>query len=320
MNNKNFNDDNKIKKCLNSISFTVIGVFIIIFELVSLLMSILCIVMIDWNFLKNFIKILNIISLAIIIFVIIINTCIFIYIKNEKLNIVKNFGKRMCLSFLLIIIYFIIIIFNIYNSIYLSIKLHIADYPEYGGRKRDQNYIDNHPNEFGDVPLKQFIIAGFCPSLISVLNLICFILCVIFRKKMILINNKMLYEYENRNSELNYHRNKHRHNNIESRNMGIGSTRHFSTEIRNTNIDNKTNKNINTNPNIENKNNIRNMENNDFINVNINNKEENAGKQNIKKSVNKNLFDNNLNNKETWNDEPKIYTSKESKLNFKNKV
>ena len=69
MNNKNFNDDNKIKKCLNSISFTVIGVFIIIFELVSLLMSILCIVMIDWNFLKNFIKILNIISLAIIIFV-----------------------------------------------------------------------------------------------------------------------------------------------------------------------------------------------------------------------------------------------------------
>ena len=198
--------------------------------------------------------------------------------------------------------------------------MHIADYPEYGGRKRDQNYIDNHPNEFGDVPLKQFIIAGFCPSLISVLNLICFILCVIFRKKMILANNKMLYEYENRNSELNYHKNKHRHNNFESRNMGIGSTRHFSTEIRNTNIDNKTNKNINTNPNIENKNNIRNIENDDFINMNINNKEENAGKQNIKKSSKKNNFDNNLNNKETWNDEPKIYTSKESKLNFKNKV
>ena len=198
--------------------------------------------------------------------------------------------------------------------------MHIADYPEYGGRKRDQNYIDNHPNEFGDVPLKQFIIAGFCPSLISVLNLICFILCVIFRKKMILANNKMLYEYENRNIELNYHKNKHRHNNFKSRNMGIGSARHFSTEIRNTNIDNKTNKNINTNPNIENKNNIRNIENDDFINMNINNKEENAGKQNIKKSSKKNNFDNNLNNKETWNDEPKIYTSKESKLNFKNKV
>ena len=122
MHNKNLNDDNKIKKCLNSISFTGIGVFIIIFELISLLMSILCIVMIDWNFLKHFIKILNIISLAIIIFIIVINACIFVYIKNEQLNIVKNFRKRMCLSFFLIIIYFIIITFNIYNSIYLSNK------------------------------------------------------------------------------------------------------------------------------------------------------------------------------------------------------
>ena len=68
-----------------------------------------------------------------------------------------------------------------YNSIYLSNKLKIADDPENGGK--EQNYVDSHPNEFGDVPLKQFIIAGFSPSIISVLNVICIILCVIFRKK-----------------------------------------------------------------------------------------------------------------------------------------
>ena len=46
----------------------------------------------------------------------------------------------MCLSIFLIIIYLIIIIFNIYNSIYLSNKLKIADDPENGGK--DQNYVD----------------------------------------------------------------------------------------------------------------------------------------------------------------------------------
>ena len=68
-----------------------------------------------------------------------------------------------------------------YKIRYLSNKLKIADDPENGGK--DQNYVDTHPNEFGDVPLKQFIIAGFGPSLISVLNVICIILCAIFRKK-----------------------------------------------------------------------------------------------------------------------------------------
>ena len=50
---------NKNKNCLNSISFAVIGVFIIIFESISLVMSILCVAIINWHFLKNFIKILN---------------------------------------------------------------------------------------------------------------------------------------------------------------------------------------------------------------------------------------------------------------------
>ena len=141
-NQNNIKNDN----CLNSIPFNIIGIFIIIFESISLIMSILCLVLTSWNFLKNFIKILNIISLAIISLIIIINTILFIKIKNNRYDIRKNFNYRMHMSSLLFLLYIIIIIFNIYNSIYLSIRLHIADFPEYGGRKRDQNYIDNHPN------------------------------------------------------------------------------------------------------------------------------------------------------------------------------
>jgi hypothetical protein len=67
--------------------------------------------------------------------------------------------------------------------------LHIADYPEYGGRKRDQEYIDSHPDEFGSVPLHEFIIVSVCPSLISVLNLLCIIITCLYRNKIIIMYN-----------------------------------------------------------------------------------------------------------------------------------
>ncbi len=57
--------EDKIKNneynCLTSTSFKTLGIFTIIFELVSLIMSIICLVKITWDFLKNFTKILNII-------------------------------------------------------------------------------------------------------------------------------------------------------------------------------------------------------------------------------------------------------------------
>ena len=244
------NNQNNIKNdnCLNSIPFNIIGIFIIIFESISLIMSILCLVLTSWNFLKHFIKILNIISLAIISLIIIINTILFIKIKNNRYDIRKNYNYRMNMSSLLFLLYIIITIFNIYNSIYLSIRLHIADFPEYGGRKRDQNYIDNHPNEFGFIPLKQFIIVGLCPSVISVLNLVCFILCFVFRKKMILTYNNMLFSVDN--NEINEvkivqkNRNNHKHIN---RNRKI---RKYSIDLRN-NTNDIIIRNNNTEPNME---------------------------------------------------------------------
>ena len=313
-------NDNKTKNCLNSISFIVIGVFIIIFESISLVMSILCIVITSWNFLKHFIKILNIFSSVILFLVTIINILIFINIQKEKIDIIKNYQKRMCLSLLLIIIYIIIIIFNIYNSIYLSIRLHVADYPEYGGRKRDQNYIDTHPNEFGDVPLKQFIIVGFCPSIISVLNLICIILCVIFRKKMILTYDKMISEDENKLHEINemiLHRNKSKHNKrTKNRNKNNRIKRRYSSEIRNANTNDKIIKNNNTDPNIEINNKEFNNDNNNFIDIKIN--KTNDDDIYTKNIPNKYPLNNRLETKETLNEEQKEDKNKEPILTLFN--
>ena len=153
----------------------------------------------------------------------------------------------MCLTFVLILIYIIIIIFSVYNSIYLSIKLHIADFPEYGGRKRDQNYIDKHPDKFGNVPLKQFIIVGFCPSIISILNLVCTILCIAFRKKMIMTYNQMRAEEGDQANEVNQIRKKSKKKSSNKKR----SSRKNSSEVRNTNK--SSIKNTNTAPNMEQK-------------------------------------------------------------------
>ncbi len=113
--------------------------------------------------------------------------------------------------------YILIIVFNIYNAIYISTKLHISDDPEYGGRTRDQDYIDKHPEEFGDVPDKQFIVSGVCPSVIAVLNFVCFILCIIFRKKTILLYNKIISENDKKINEDNLNKIKYRHHKSSSK-------------------------------------------------------------------------------------------------------
>ena len=272
-------------------------------------MSILCLAITSWKFLKQFIKILNIISLVLITLIIITNIQIFVKIKKTKFDIIKKYQKRMCLSFVLILLYIILIVFNIYNSIYLSIKLHIADFPEYGGRKRDQNYIDKHPDKFGNVPLKQFVIAGFCPSIISVLNLVCTILSVAFRKKMIMTYNKMRTEEDNQANEvneiiLNRNKPKHRHTN---RNR---SSRKNSSEVRNTKK--SSIKNNNTEQNIEQKDKKVDDDNN-LIKIKINNLDK-KNKDEIRES-NNNRLNNNLDTKDTLNNKLKKSEVFEPKLN-----
>lgn len=238
------NNTKSIKR-LSSISFNLLGSFVIIFESISLVMAILCLAMTNWKFLKQYIKILNIVSLIIILLLVIINIFLFIKIKNARTDIIKNFQKRMVISFFLLFLYMIIIVFNVYNSIYLSIKLHIADYPEYGGRERDQKYIDSHPEKFGEVPLRQFIIVGFCPSIISVLNLVCLILSVVFRQKMINAYAQMRNEDNNKVKENIVHKRKSKHTNKERNKKNFFSSNTLN-QI-NTNVIINKNNTLNTN-------------------------------------------------------------------------
>jgi hypothetical protein len=177
------------ENCLNSISFYSLGTIIFISESFSALLSILILIFTSWKFLKNVIKILNIISLCIIFLIIFINIIMFCTLKNIQNKILNKYKTKLVGPVFSFIFCTIIIIFNIYNAIYLSIKLHIADYPEYGGRKRDQEYIDSHPDEFGDVEIHEFIIVGICPSLISICNLLCIIMTCLYRSKIVLLYN-----------------------------------------------------------------------------------------------------------------------------------
>ena len=328
--NKNPNNF-KNGSCLNIISFTTIGVFIIIFESISIIMSILCIVLTSWKFLKSFIKILNIISLIIILLTVSLNILLFVKIKNIKNEIIKNYIYFMRLVVLLFLLYIIIIIFNIYNSIYLSIKLHISDCPEYGGRKRDQNYIDKHPNEFGFVPLKQFIIVGICPSIISLLNTFCIIFSIVCRKKIIKIHNN-ISQTENNNgikrlNEVNEITNgnkkiikRHKHINRNRNRNKIKFTNDTKNNTKDIMINNDSN------PNIERKDkNIK--EDKKFVDAKISNRDDKE--KHIKKTTNILNMNNKLDNKDISNNQKKgnnnelklfnIKSSSESKSSFSDK-
>ena len=260
---------------LKSISFFSLGIIIFTSQILSIAMNVLLIAITSWNLLKKLIKILNIICLVVICLTIFINIIMFCSLKNIKDKIIQKYSGKMVSTIFLIIIYLIIIIFNIYNAIYLSLKLHIADYPEYGGRKRDQAYIDSHPNEFGNVSLKEFIIVAICPSLICVFNLLCIVICFLLRNKIILIYNKeneRLHKYNYKDNNKNKkHKNDRKRKNSDFNNIKS------STDF------------INNNTSPQDINNINNRNNNNIIKIKVNNFDErgdyelNLPKKNISK-------------------------------------
>ena len=74
-------------------------------------------------------------------------------------------------------------ILNILLAVFISIQLHIADYPEYGGRERDEEYIKSHPDEFGSVSSGEFVIAALCPTLCAIGQFICMFFSIsLFRR------------------------------------------------------------------------------------------------------------------------------------------
>lgn len=208
------------KDCLNSITFTTFCTVIFTCESVSFILSLILFVITSWKYLKKGIKFLNIICLSFIAFLIILNIILYCTLKTIKQQIIQKFISTRIFIVFLILFYFFIVIFNVFDAIYLSINLHIADYPEYGGRNRDQNYINEHPDEFGNVPLSEFIIVAVCPSVISVLNVMCVVINILIRNKMMLIYNKekerIAKTYGKGKNKNKNHKHKNSINNIKS--------------------------------------------------------------------------------------------------------
>ena len=232
------------KYCLNSISFKTFGIIIFLSELISVIMNIILLVITSWNYLKKTIKTLNIIFLLIIALTTFINIILFCSIKKIKKEVIRKYQSKVVAIIFLILFYLSIIIFNIYNAIYLSLHLHIADYPEYGGRERDQAYIDAHPTEFGNVSLKEFIIVATCPSVICFLNLLSIIISILLRSKIKLIYNKEIKRFSIVNTNRNIHSQNHKHKKHKKRRNSVNNIE--STDAFNKCLNTKNN---NTNNN-----------------------------------------------------------------------
>ena len=266
-------DSKQIKKhCLNSISFIALISIKFISESVSIVMNVLLLVMTSWNYLKKANKILNIISLSFIAFIIFLNIILACSLKNIKQQIFQKYSPIKVFLIFLIIFYILIIIFNIYDAVYLSIRLHIADYPEYGGRKRDQIYIDTHPNEFGNVPLKEFIIVAICPSVICVLNLLCIIISILIRNKLLLTYNKEKERLGKREDK-----EKSKNKNHKNKNKKRNSVTNYKSIIKSN--DELINTNNNTAENYINMNSNKNI-NNEVLKIKINNSDDGNGYEN----------------------------------------
>ena len=263
------------KHCLNSISFYSLGVVIFISEFISSLLNILCLIFASWKFLKSIIKTLHIVCLCFIGLTIFLNIIMFCSLKKIKQNLVNEYKNKLVAPAFLFIFYSIIIIFNIYNAIYLSINLHIADYPEYGGRKRDQEYIDSHPDEFGNVPLHEFIIVAVCPSLISVFNLLCIIITCLYKNKIIIMYN---IAYKERYGKYPYEEDEiiHKRQKIIKKEK---KDKKDKDKKRRKSIEKmgSTEEIVNSNETDPERHNVKNKNNNELIKIKINNSEDGEG-------------------------------------------
>ena len=84
-----------------------------------------------------------------------------------KRHLYKNNNKYILFIFALVILILnpVLIILDLVITIMVSVQLHIADYPEYGGRERDEEYIITHHDEFVAVSGGEFLITEMCLSI-----------------------------------------------------------------------------------------------------------------------------------------------------------
>ncbi len=147
-----------------SISFILI--FIIILTGIGIIMHIIYLPVITWKYLSASLLALVLISLLFLCVILGFDITVLILRRHlYKNNFKYILSKIFCL--IILILNPVLAILDLVLTIIISIQLHIADYPEYGGRERDEEYISSHPDEYGSVSGGEFLIAGFCLSLTS---------------------------------------------------------------------------------------------------------------------------------------------------------
>ena len=145
-------------------------------------MNIIYLAITNWKYAKIALLVLTILSLFFICVVLGFDITILVlkrhlYKNNKKYLLTKVF------SLIILIINPVMFILNILLAVFISIQLHIADYPEYGGRERDEEYIKSHPDEFGSVSSGEFVIAALCPTLCAIGQFICMFFSIsLFRR------------------------------------------------------------------------------------------------------------------------------------------
>ena len=159
-----------------------LNIFIIVLDSISIIMNILVLSVTNWKFAKQESLALTIISFIFVCVVLGFDITILVLKKNLYKNNKKYILSKI-FSLIILIINPLLFVINIFLAIYISIKIHIADYPEYGGRKRNKEYIKSHPDEFGSVSSGEFVIAALCPTLAAIAQFICmFFSIALFRR------------------------------------------------------------------------------------------------------------------------------------------
>jgi hypothetical protein len=198
--------------CCSKRTISFIIIFIIVIDSMSIIMNILYLSIINWKYVSLSLFILTIFSLFFICVVLGFDITILVlkrhlYKNNKKYIISKIF------SLIILIINPLMFILNFLLAIFISIDLHIADYPEYGGRERNEEYIKAHPDKFGNVSSGEFVVAALCPSLCSIGQFICmFFSITLFRRVYYLPENiqkdvKVLTNANDQNEVIGYRKN-----------------------------------------------------------------------------------------------------------------
>ena len=152
--------------CCVKKSITFILIFIIILTSIGILMHVIYIPVITWKYISTSLFALSLVSLIFLCIILGFDITVLILRRHLYKNNFKYIVSKI-FSLIILILNPVLVILDLVITILVSVQLHIADYPEYGGRERDDEYILAHPDKFGSVTGGEFLIAGFCLSLTS---------------------------------------------------------------------------------------------------------------------------------------------------------